>query len=130
MDCFFRVLHTICSALNLIECPTLFIHLDTSKVVVVIIVIVINIIIIIIKQPLLSVLCYFVVQGTSPTTDVLSDKGPKAKNEGKGSKGGSPFEEDTGEEIKKALQDEQGHESPKPVPKQTVEDDKTVTTFR
>ena len=86
--------------------------------------------IIIIKQPLLSVLCYFVVQGTSLTTDVLSDKGPKPKNEGKGSKGGSPFEEDTGEEIKKALQDEQGHESPKPVPKQTVEDDKTATTFR
>ena len=73
---------------------------------------------------------HIVAQGTSPYTDVLSDKGPKAKNEGKGSKGGSPFEEDTGEEIKKVLQDEQGHESPKPVPKQTVEDDKAAATFR
>ena len=122
------------------------IHLDTSKgfvviiviiiiiiiivVVVVVVIIIVIIIFIIIKLPLLSVPCHFVAQGTSPTTDVLSVKGPKAKNEGKGSKGGSPFEEDTGEEIKKALQDEQGHESPKPVPKQTVEDDKAAATFR
>ena len=99
-------------------------------IIIVVVVVVVIIIFIIIKLPLLSVLCHLVAQGTSPTTDVLSDKGPKAKNEGKGSKGGSPFEEDTGEEIKKVLQDEQGHESPKPVPKQTVEDDKAAATFR
>ena len=61
---------------------------------------------------------------------MLSDKGPKANGESKGSKGGSPFEEGTGEELKHALQDEQGHESPKPTPKQTVEEDKTTVTFR
>ena len=99
-------------------------------IIIIIIIVVVIIVIIIIKLPLLSILCHFVAQGASPTTDVLSDKGPKAKTEGKGSKGGSPFEEDTGEEIKKALQDEQGHESPKPVPKQIVEDDKTAATFR
>lgn len=69
-------------------------------------------------------------QGTSPSSDVLSDKGPKANGESKASKGGSPFEEGTAEEVKNALQEEQGHESPKPAGKQNGEDDKAPGTFR
>lgn len=74
--------------------------------------------------------CFFLLQGTSPSSDVLSDKGPKPNKESKGNKGGSPFEEGTGEELKHALQDEQEHESPKPTPKQSAEEDKASVTFR
>ena len=60
----------------------------------------------------------------------MSDKGSKPNGESKGSKGGSPFEEGTGEEVKHALQDEQGHESPAPTTKQSTEDDIAPGTFR
>lgn len=49
--------------------------------------------------------------------------GVKGNGDRKENKGGSPFEEETGEEVKNALQDEQGHESPKPTPKPKGDDD-------
>ena len=62
---------------------------------------------------------------------VCIEKGVKGNGDRKENKGGSPFEEETGEEVKNALQDEQGHESPKPTPKPKGDDDvKGPGTFR
>lgn len=77
-----------------------------------------------------TILCQVILQGTSPSSDVLSDKGTKSNGESKGSKGGSPFEEGAGDEVKHALQEEQGHDSPTPTAKQSTEDDKTSASFR
>lgn len=80
----------------------------------------------VVKTPKLAI----ALQSTFPSSDFLFAQGPKANGESKEGKGGSPFEEATGEEVQNALQDEQGHESPKPAPKQSGEDDMAPVSFR